>query len=112
MKKNKLPNLVVILVLTLVTGVVWISFSIYRALTTKPAPAVPEKISSPLNPTLDTQTLSLVKSSIYFEDSQIPEVTITTPSSAPNQTVVTPTSIPTPIASISATPNASPSATP
>lgn len=73
MKKNKLPSLVVILILTLITVIMWISFNIYRSLTAKPAPAVPLEISEPLTPSLDTQTLNELNSKLYLNQSQIPE---------------------------------------
>lgn len=72
--KNRLPSLVTILVLTLVTSLAWIAFSIYRAITVKPAPVVPKDISQPLTPTLDTKTIDELKLKLYFDDSQIPEI--------------------------------------
>lgn len=109
MKKNKLPSLVVVLILTLITAVMWISLNIYRSLTSKPAPAVPPEISEPLTPTLDTQTLNQINSRLYLNESQIPEIapvvqSTATPTSTP-QTLptATPISSPTP-ASESATP--------
>lgn len=61
MKNLKLPNLISILILTLLTAIVWISLSIYRAFTIKPAPVVPQEVSEPLTPTLDTDTINQIK---------------------------------------------------
>lgn len=111
MKNPKLPSLVSILVLTLLTVVMWISFSIYRALTTKPTPEVPSAISQPLTPTLDKSTLDKIESKIFLNDSQIPDnvTSVSVPTS-----VTTPIPISTPEATSEATPaaSASPSASP
>lgn len=72
--KTKLPSFVTILILTLITSLAWIAFSVYRAVTLKPSPAVPQEISEPLNPNLDTQTIELMKSRVFFEESEIPEI--------------------------------------
>lgn len=100
MKKNKLPSLVVVLILTLITVIMWVSFNIYRSLTSKPSPSVPANISEPLTPSLDTQTISQISSRIYLNESQIPEVapiieTSATPSATPELTP-SPTPIPSP----------------
>lgn len=76
MKKKSLPKPITILVLTLMTAVVWVGLSIYRAVTIKPAPTVSEDILKPLNPTLNTSAIDQMESSIYFEDSEIPEISI------------------------------------
>jgi hypothetical protein len=111
MKKNKLPNPISILILTLLTAVVWVSLNIYRAVTTKPAPSVPQTVSEALNPTLNQDTINKVESATFLNDSQIPQITAGAASGAPT---ATPVSLPTalPSASPSAIPSASPSATP
>lgn len=78
MKKKKLPSLVSILILTLITVFFWVAFDVYR-LFTKPSDAVvPESISLPLNPVLDQNALDKLKQSVYFEDSQIEDFVINT----------------------------------
>lgn len=72
--KTKLPNFVTILILTLVTTLAWISFTIYRAVTIKPDPVVPAEISKPLTPTLDQDTINGLKTKLYFNDNEIPEI--------------------------------------
>ncbi len=76
MKKTSLPKPITILVLTLLTAILWVGLGIYRAVTIKPPQSVPENISKALNPTLNTSALDLVDSGIYFEDSDIPEISI------------------------------------
>lgn len=97
MKKAKLPSIVSILILTLLTSVVWVSLSIYRTLTTKPAPAVPENVSKALTPTLDVNTIKNIESGIFLAPNQIPE-NVVTGSTAPTATplvIATPTPQPT-----------------
>ncbi|MGA3291708.1 MAG: hypothetical protein ABSC49_01010 [Candidatus Microgenomates bacterium] len=108
MEKNKLPNPITILILTLLTTVVWIIFSIYRAITIEPVPSVPQDISQPLTPTLDKDAINKIESSIFFTDSQIPEITIAPiPTTAPEITSA-PVATETPIATESAVPTATP----
>lgn len=109
MKKNKLPSLVSILILTLLTAIVWISLSVYRVFTTKPSESVPSTVSEPLTPTLDQDTIKQIESSVFINTSEIPEiVTGNLSSPAPIPTFQTPLPTPTPIT----TPIASPSAVP
>lgn len=65
MKKDKLPGFVVLLILTAITSVFWIMFSVYRSFS-KPTPTtVPPEILEPINPVLDTQTVETLKNKIY-----------------------------------------------
>lgn len=112
MQKSKLPNLITILVLTLITVLMWIGFTIYSAITKTPESSVPKNISDPIVPTLDAATLSNVQSALFFNESQIPEITFSGTPSASLLPIATPEPIATPIATQSALPSASPSATP
>lgn len=84
MKKTKLPSLVSILILTLITAFAWLSFSVYRALTVQPAPVVPKEVSEPLTPTLDSETIESLRTREFFEDFQIPEIS---PKGAPVENI-------------------------
>ena len=105
-KDSKLPSVVLILILTVATSLMWISFNVYRALTSKPAPNVPQAVSQPLTPTLDTDTLEKVNSSLFLDTSQIPQDVATQVSTpAPAATFVPEiTPIASPTASSEATP--------
>lgn len=105
MKKTKLPKIITVLILTLITALMWIGFSIYRAFTTTPTPSVSEEISSSITPSLDTTTIGEIESALFFSESQIPAISVATGTPAPTPIVSV-------TASPSATPNASPSATP
>jgi hypothetical protein len=95
-KKNKLPNYITILVLTLISIVMWISFSVYRALSQKPESDVPQEISNPLTPNLDKDSLNKIQSRIFMDDSQIPEISVTNTVSPTPTSLETPTPIPPP----------------
>jgi hypothetical protein len=106
MKKNKLPSLVTILILTLITGIAWASFEVYRAFTTKSEESVPSAVSNSINPTLDQPTINKIETKIFIDSSQIPDNVVTNSSiTIPSQTVQTPA----PTATTAATPVASPS---
>ena len=78
MKKSSLPSLITLLIFTLITAFVWVVFTIYRAFSVKPPPSVPEEVSRPLDPKLDTETLKNIESKIFLDDSQIPEIQVST----------------------------------
>lgn len=62
MKKNKkLPSIIILLILTAITAVFWISFSVYRVFT-KPKPInIPNEVIAPINPNLDLDTLNEIE---------------------------------------------------
>jgi hypothetical protein len=97
-KKNKLPSIISILILTLLTILLWITLSVYRAFTGKPAASVPEEVSAPLTPALDADTVKQIEGRKYLTGSEIPDSVTGSP---------LPSGTPVPL-----TPTASPSATP
>lgn len=100
MKKNKLPRPISILILTLLTAIVWVSLNIYRTITTKPAPSVPQDVSQSLNPILNKDSVGKIESAIFLDDSQIPQIVVNSTSAPVIQK--TPTPLETPIATSSA----------
>lgn len=72
MKKTKLPSIVSILLLTLITVVMWVTFDVYRLFNKTPDPIVPESVSIPLNPNLDTEIINQIEARTFLDDSQIP----------------------------------------
>ncbi len=109
MKNNKLPGLISILVLTLITTIMWISLSIYRAFTTQPTPSVKKEISEPLTPTLDKSAIDSVEASLFLDSSQIPQNVVTQIST---NAKVNPTAVPTTNPLPTSTPEATASSTP
>jgi hypothetical protein len=68
--KKKLPNLINIAIVTLVTIVAWIGFSVFREVTKEPEPTVAQEVLIPLDPTLNTTTLSQIESRFYVSDQE------------------------------------------
>lgn len=65
MKSKKLPSLIILFILTSITVIFWIIFSIYHAFNNpKPSTIDPEIVSS-LVPEIDTITLEQIKERIY-----------------------------------------------
>ncbi len=108
MKKNKLPSLISMLILTLITSVFWVSLTTYRAFTIKQAESVPSEISDPINLNLNQAAIKTIESRIFLDNSQIPEQILVSSSPVPSQTNQTPSPAPT----LSATPTPVPSPTP
>lgn len=102
MSKNKLPKPITLLILTLLTVIVWVGLTIYRTITIKPAPDVPQNISEPLVPTLDTNTIQNIESSIFIPDSELPVLDIKQNQVAVNGSVATPVPTTTPESTTSA----------
>lgn len=73
MKKTKLPSIVSILILTLITVIVWVTFDVYRLFNKADNPVVPESVSLPLVPLLDTETINKFQTRIFLDQSQIPD---------------------------------------
>lgn len=109
MKKLKTPSLVTLAILTTITIVFWVFFSVYRVFASKPSAAVPLEILEPISPTLDSATLDKIQQGVYLPEENIPENIVTPPSVSPIPTLF-PT--PTPSSSPSASPTVSPEATP
>lgn len=65
MKKTKLPSVIVLLILTTITTLFWISFKIYRVFITDTTPDIPEEVIMQIDPTLDVKTLNEMKTRIY-----------------------------------------------
>jgi len=58
MKNKKLPSVVILLILTAITAVFWISFSVYRVFTKPKSINIPSEVTTPINPSLDLDTLN------------------------------------------------------
>ncbi len=102
MTKNKLPKPITLLILTLLTVVLWVGLSIYRTITVKPPTDVPQNISNPLNPTLDTNVINNIESAIYIPDSEIPALSVKQNEKPASVATPTPVSTPTPESTASA----------
>lgn len=71
MYKPKPPNSVTVIVITTVTIIFWVFFSVYRVLTSQPEPDVPPEILAPLNPNLNQDALQRIENGIYFDEEEL-----------------------------------------
>lgn len=89
MKKKNIPSIVTLAVLTVITVFTWIALDVYRALTSKPEPVVPQEILEPLDPTLDQLVLSELQQRGELSESEIGEVIVSiTPTPTPEEKIV------------------------
>lgn len=98
MKKDKNPNYIRIGIFTIVTALCWIFFSVYRTLTSKPAPTLSAQILAPFSPTLDIAKIDEIQGRLFFEEGQTQLIISQSPlpSPTPEATVEpTPASTPT-----------------
>jgi len=110
--KEKNPKLVKISVLTVITVFSWVTLEIYRNIKKEPPLIVPEEITAPLDPKLDTSILFSLKEKLSVDESQLPLI-INEPSISPTASAtVRATASPGPVATESATPSASISPSP
>ncbi len=78
--KKKLPNSVFTIVLTAITVVSWVFFSIYQTLK-KPLPVVvPPEITQPVDPNVGLDAAEKLKNKKYFEEGSFKETEIIKPS--------------------------------
>jgi len=85
MKKEKTPNIVSLAILTLITSVSWIFFSLYRVFTEKSDIKVSAEILEPLSPNLNEKVISEIENRVFIEQNQIPD-NIITKEPVPNET--------------------------
>jgi hypothetical protein len=79
-KNNKYyPPLVLVLVLSTVTSIIWVAYSAYLAFYKAVDPVVPEELLSPLNPQLDSKQFEDLKNTIFLNDDQINDTLVVTP---------------------------------
>jgi len=74
METKKLPPFIKILILTLITALLWVFFTIYRSFTAEPPVPVSSEIILPLNPKLDQKTIEEIKGKKYLD--HITEISI------------------------------------
>lgn len=73
MKKEKTPNIVSLAILTLITSILWIFFSLYRVFTEKSDIKVSQEILKPLSPNLNEKIISEIENRVFIEQNQLPE---------------------------------------
>lgn len=95
MRKQKIPGLISVLILTLITIVMWVSLDVIRAFQKTTPSVVSPEISQPITPSLDQISISQIESRLFLDDSQIPSDII--------NSSLSPRVIPTPIPTIEPT---------
>jgi hypothetical protein len=80
MKKLKVPNIVTIMILTVITISFWIVFSVVRIFRTEPTPSIPPEILNPLNSNYDKTVVDKIEKRTYFDKEQIFETAQLSPS--------------------------------
>ena len=112
MKEDKAPSFIKFGILTIITIVSWIFFNVYRILSAKPAPNVPDFVLSSFSPTLETEKITAIEERIFFEEG---EVLTPTPTAEPTETPITtpePTEEPEPSEEPTESPTPEPTETP
>lgn len=73
MKKTKVPSIISLAILTLITSIFWIFFSLYRVFTDKSEPKVFKEILESFSPSLNEEVISEIENRVFIEQNQIPE---------------------------------------
>jgi hypothetical protein len=71
MKNPRAPRLVTVSIFTTITVVFWVFFTVYNILTSKPPVEVDPDLLTPLDPTLNTDTLSTLPSTKFYEEGEV-----------------------------------------
>lgn len=94
MKKPKAPRLVTMAIITTMTIIFWIFFTVYRIFTSTPPAHVPEELMAPITPALKIEVLENIENRLFIEEGDIPDIFETeitpTPSPVETPTEVTP----------------------
>lgn len=88
MFRQKAPRLVTIAILTTITIVCWVFFSLYQILTKKQNVEVPAELLEPIDPTLDSTTLNSIQSRLFFEEGQVEALPANKPVNTSDQTFI------------------------
>lgn len=67
MNKKKLPSVIILIILTAITVIFWISFNIYQVFTQEAESVVPNDVMLQIDTKFDTETLGVMKNKIYPE---------------------------------------------
>lgn len=65
MTRKKLPNLIILIILTTIVTIFCILFNVYRVFTKRPTPVVSRETLLKIDPQFDTKTLDTIKERIY-----------------------------------------------
>jgi hypothetical protein len=85
MKKEKTPAIVSLAILTLITSIVWIFFSLYRVFSKKTDVKVPENIVEPFSPELNEKIISEIENKVFIDQNQLPDIKVVIENTTNNQ---------------------------
>ncbi len=68
MKNTKQPGVVTLAVLTALTCILWVFFSVISVLSEKPTSTVSPEILEPIDPSLDLETLGKIRDSLVIDE--------------------------------------------
>lgn len=71
MKNPRAPRLVTVTIFTTITVVFWVFFTVYNILTSKPPIEVEPELLTPLDPTLNTEVLSTLSDTKFYEEGEV-----------------------------------------
>lgn len=99
MNPHKAPRLVTVAIFTTITIVFWVFFTLYNILTSSPSLEIDPALLEPIDPKLDTSSLSQIENRIFFEadDATVPFIDTELPTPTPETTeaaIETPTETP------------------
>lgn len=61
MKNKKLPSIVSLMILTLITVIFWVTFTIYKSFAKPVTSIVPDEVINQIIPKLDSEIIELIK---------------------------------------------------
>lgn len=61
MRSKKLPSMIVLMILTLLTVIFWVVFSVYRSYSKPLTVEISEEVILQINPNFDTKTIDNIK---------------------------------------------------
>jgi len=85
MKDSKQPGVVTLAILTALTSILWVFFSVIRTLSEEPVSPVSPEILEPINPNLDLETLDRVRDGLVFDEGQTETIQINPPENEVDQ---------------------------
>jgi len=79
--KGRRPGVVTLAVLTALTSLLWVFFSVFRALTEEADQQLPTEVLEPLDASLDLETLNKVRDGLSFSSVEGETISANTPTS-------------------------------
>lgn len=85
MKEPRPPKFVTTAIMTTITIIFWVFYSVYIVLTTEPENTVETEVLAPIEPQLNVEVLNSLDDRLYFNDNEIVGFTVPTPTQTPQE---------------------------